>query len=121
MGVCTDGAYSADGEFLPLPSLDASAAMDVFRRMLLLRLHKAERLSESFMQNLPSWVHSGFSAYAGPPVDAAESASIESQARLLPQSSTLGNNSEAPADIRMLIGTSGGSPEKQAWQGLDGY
>jgi hypothetical protein len=82
-GLVTDGAFSADGEFLPLPSLDASAVMEAFRRMLLLRLHRAERLSESFMQNLLSWVHSGFSVYAGPPVDAAEIASLESQARYI--------------------------------------
>ena len=52
----SDGAFSADGSFLLLPSLDTSAVMLVFRRMLLLRLHQAERLSESFMQNLLSWV-----------------------------------------------------------------
>ena len=82
-GLVADGAFSTNGEFLPLPSLDASAVMEVFRRILLLRLHKAERLSESFMQNLLSWVHPGFSVYAGPPVDAAEIASIESQARYI--------------------------------------
>ena len=82
-GLVTDGAFSADGQFLPIPSLDASAAMEAFRRMLLLRLHQAERLSESFMQNLLSWVHPGFSVYAGPPVDAAEIASLESQARYI--------------------------------------
>jgi hypothetical protein len=41
----------------------------VFRRLLLLRLHQAERLSESFLHNLLSWVHSGFSVFAGPPVE----------------------------------------------------
>jgi hypothetical protein len=82
-GLVTDGAFSADGEYLPLPSLDASAVMQLFRRLLLLRLHKAERLSESFMQNLLTWVHSGFSVYAGPPVNAAETESIESQARYI--------------------------------------
>jgi hypothetical protein len=79
----SDGAFSADGSFLPLPSLDASAVMQLFRRMLLLRLHKAERLSESFMHNLLSWVYPGFSVYAGPPVEAAEIASLESQARYI--------------------------------------
>jgi hypothetical protein len=82
-GLVSDGAFSPDGEFLPLASLDASAVMQVFRRLLLLRLHRAERLSESFMQNLLSWVHPGFSVYAGPPVDAAEVASLESQARYI--------------------------------------
>ena len=80
-GLVTDGAFTPDGEFLPLFSLDAAAVCQLFRRLLLLRLHRAERLTESFMQNLLSWVHPGFSVYAGPPVDAAESASMESQAR----------------------------------------
>jgi hypothetical protein len=57
--------------------------MEVFRRLLLLRLHQAERLSENFMQNLLSWVHPGFSVFAGPPVDAAALASLESQARYI--------------------------------------
>jgi hypothetical protein len=42
-GLVTDGAFSAHGQFLPLPSLDASAVMEAFRRMFLLRLHQAER------------------------------------------------------------------------------
>ena len=79
----SDGAFSADGAFLPLPSLDPLAVLQVFRRMLLLRLHKAERLTESFMHNLLSWVHPGFSVYAGSPVDAAEVASLQSQARYI--------------------------------------
>jgi len=70
-----------DGEFLPLPSLDASAIMQLFRRRLLLGLHRAKRISESFMRNLLSWVHPGFSVYAGPPAEAAQIASVESQAR----------------------------------------
>jgi hypothetical protein len=82
-GLVTDGAFSPDGEFLRLPSLDPSAVCQLFRRLLLLRLHQAERLSEAFMQNLLSWVHPGFSVYAGPPVDAAETASMESQARYI--------------------------------------
>jgi hypothetical protein len=40
-------------------------------------------ISESFMHNLLTWVHPGFSVYAGPPVDAAETASMESQARYI--------------------------------------
>ena len=82
-GLVTDGAFSADGEFLPLPSLDASAVMQLFRRLLLLRLYQVERLSESFMQNLLTWVHPGFPVYAGPPVNAAAITSIEAQARYI--------------------------------------
>jgi hypothetical protein len=82
-GLVTDGAFSPDGEFLPIPSLDASAVMEVFRRLLLLRLHQADRLSQSFMHNLLSWAHTGFSVYAGPPLDASQITSIESQARYI--------------------------------------
>jgi len=79
----SDGVFSPEGEFLPLPSLDTAAVMQVFRRLLLLRLHQAERLSESFMHNLLSWVRPGFSVFAGPPVEAAALTSIESQARYI--------------------------------------
>lgn len=57
--------------------------MEVFRRLLLQRLHQAERLSESFMRNLLSWVHPGFSVFAGPAVEPAGLASLESQARYI--------------------------------------
>jgi len=76
----SDGVFSPQGEFLPLPALDAAAVMEVFRRMLLQRLHQAERLSESFMHNLLSGVHPGFSLIAGPPVEAGALTSLESQA-----------------------------------------
>ena len=79
----SDGMFSPEGEFLPLPSLDTAAVMQVFRRLLLLRLHQAERLSETFMHNLLSWVHPGFSVFAGPPVEAAALTSLESQARYI--------------------------------------
>jgi hypothetical protein len=79
----SDGVFTPEGEFLPLPSLDATTVMEVFRRLLLERLHKAERLSESFMRNPLSWVHPGFSVFAGPPVEAAALTSLESQARYI--------------------------------------
>ena len=57
--------------------------MEVFRRLLLRRLHGAERLSENFTRNLLSWAHPGFSVFAGPAVDGAAAASLESQARYI--------------------------------------
>ena len=55
--------------------------MEVFRRLLLERLRAAERLSESFMRNLLSSAHPGFSVFAGPPVDGAAVASLQAQGR----------------------------------------
>jgi hypothetical protein len=79
----SDGVFTPNGEFLPLPSLDTAAVMEVFRSLLLQRLHQAERLSESFMRNLLSWVHPGFSVFAGPPVEPSALTSLESQARYI--------------------------------------
>jgi hypothetical protein len=42
------------GEFLPLSAHDPATVMEVFRRLFLRRLHRAQRLSEAFMHNLLS-------------------------------------------------------------------
>ncbi len=55
--------------------------MELFRRLLL--LHQTEPLWESFTHKLLSWVHPGFPVYAGPPVDAGQIASLQSQARYI--------------------------------------
>jgi hypothetical protein len=81
--IVSDGVFSPEGEFLPLPSLDTSAVMEVFRRLLLKRLHQAERLSERFREQLLCWVHPGFSVFAGPAVDGAALTSLESQGRYI--------------------------------------
>jgi len=104
-GLVSDGAFTPDGEFLPLPSLDAAAVCPLFRRLLLLRLHQAERLTESLMQNLLSWVHPGFSVYAGAPVDAAESASMESQARYITRPVLAMDALEKHDDGRLVLKT----------------
>lgn len=104
-GLVTEGAVSADGEFLPIPCLDASAVMEVFRRMLLLRLHQKERLSQSFMQNLLSWIHPGFSVYAGPPMDADESTSMESRARYITRPALAMNALARLEDGRLVLQT----------------
>lgn len=56
--------FTLDGEFLPLSSLDTNAIEQVFRGLVLVGLHRAERLSETFMERLMSWHPSGFSVCA---------------------------------------------------------
>ncbi len=88
--IVSDGVFTREGEFLPLPSLDASTVMELFRHLLLKRLHQAERLSERFRDQLLSWAHlpqagcpTGFSDFAGPAVEGSAAASLESQARYM--------------------------------------
>jgi hypothetical protein len=53
---------------LQLPYFDARLVEEVFRRRVLQRLHRAERLSEEFLNSLLGWVHSGFSVHGEPTV-----------------------------------------------------
>ena len=52
----TEEGFTAQGEFVPLPKPASSILKDVeerFRRLLLKRLYRVERVSEEFMNMLP--------------------------------------------------------------------
>jgi hypothetical protein len=72
---------------------------------LLMRLHQAERLSESFMQNLLSWVHPGFSVFAGSLIQASELSSLESQARCITRPVVAMDALENQADGSLIMET----------------
>ena len=59
----TDGVMTREGEFLPLPEWTPGVMGEVFRRLVLLELVRAERLSEEFRDVLMTWERSGFSVY----------------------------------------------------------
>jgi hypothetical protein len=103
--IVTDGVFTPEGEFLPLPSLDTSVIVEVFRQLLLRRLHQAERLSEDFMQNLLSWAHPGFSVFAGPPVDPSQLQSLESQARYVTRPAIAMDSLKIQPDGSLLLQT----------------
>jgi hypothetical protein len=79
----TEGVFTPDGEFLPLPGLDTAALEEVFRRLLLTRLHRAHRLSQAFLHNLLGWQHSGFSVWAEQVVGPDQPDRVERLARYL--------------------------------------
>jgi hypothetical protein len=79
----TEGVFTAAGEFLPLETIDTSAVEELFRRLLLVRLHRAERLSESFMEKLLGWSPSGFSCCATEVIPPADKERLERLARYL--------------------------------------
>jgi Putative transposase len=81
--IISDGVWTREGEFLELRSLDTAAVCELFRRLLLRRLHQQQRLSEGFMQNLLSWVHPGFSVFAGEPLSPQDSEQLERLARYI--------------------------------------
>jgi hypothetical protein len=77
----TEGVFTPGGEFLPLASLDTSAIEELFRRLLLARLHQAERLSDDFRQRLLAWSPSGFSVHATQLAGPEDRAQLERLAR----------------------------------------
>ena len=82
----TEGVFTPLGEFLPLPVPATYIIKDIeenFRKILLEHLHRAERLSEDFMNKLLQWNPSGFSAYAGQLVFDDEQKKLEQLARYL--------------------------------------
>ncbi|MDX1386995.1 MAG: transposase [bacterium] len=65
----TDGVfdYSNPNEvkFHPFCFWDIKGMTEIFRRLLLKRLHREGVLSQEVVENLMSWPHSGFHVYAG--------------------------------------------------------
>jgi hypothetical protein len=81
--LATDGAIGPDGTFLSLPELNPQLIEEVFRRLVITRLHAAERLSEEFRDSLLSWPRSGFSAHAEQIVQPDDTDPLERLARYL--------------------------------------
>ena len=77
----TDGVLEKGGGFLPLTQPDFAALEELFRRLVLAELVKAERLSEGFRDRLLTWRHSGFSVYGAQVVLPEESGRLAHLAR----------------------------------------
>ena len=59
----TNGVMTPAGEYLPLPEWTPGVIEEVFRRLVVRGLVRAERLSEEFREVLLGWERSGFSVY----------------------------------------------------------
>ena len=76
-----------------------------FRRLLLKRLHRAERLSEEFMNRLLQWNPSGFSVYAEQLVWDDEPQRLEKLARYLTRAPVRVDGVSQTQDSRVLLTT----------------
>jgi len=79
----TTGVLERGGVFHRVASFDSSRMEERFRRLVLGRLLRAERLSGSFHDALLSWQHSGFSVHAGAEVQASNAESLERLGRYM--------------------------------------
>jgi hypothetical protein len=79
----TAGLLERGGVFHPLASVDTEAIEQRFRRLVLGRLVRAQRLSDAFCERLLSWEHSGFSVHAGEEIEAKQRESLERMGRYM--------------------------------------
>jgi hypothetical protein len=103
-----DGAFNKEGEFLQLPYFDARLVEEVFRRRVLQRLHRAERLSEEFLNSLLGWVHSGFSVHGEQTVPTEEVQGAKRPARDLTRGPMPIDVVEKVGGRRLRVRTAGG-------------
>lgn len=66
--IVTDGVFSSDGRFTPIPPPDPQQMMLLFRHKLLKRLLALEKITERTVEILDSFRHPGFSVYQGWPI-----------------------------------------------------
>jgi hypothetical protein len=77
----TEGVVTAEGTFIPLLAPDLEAVCEVFRRLVLAGLRRAERLSDEFHERLLAWSPSGFSVHGAQVAHADEPDRLERLAR----------------------------------------
>jgi hypothetical protein len=84
--ILTDGGFSDDGTFHPLPAWDGEAVMKLFRERLLARLIERHAISEDLARKLLAWKHPGFSALLGDAIPFEDKKAIEDVACYLVRS-----------------------------------
>ena len=92
--ILTDGGFSDDGAFHPLPAWDGEAVMKLFRERLLARLIERHAISEDLARKLLAWKHPGFSAHIGDTIPFEDKKAIEDVACYLVR---------APMSLKKLV------------------
>jgi Transposase zinc-binding domain/Putative transposase len=84
--ILTDGGFSTDGTFHPLPAGDGEAVMKLFRKRLLARLIERHAISEDLAHKPVAWTHPGFSAHVAEAIPFEDKKAIEDVACYLVKS-----------------------------------
>ena len=103
----TDGLILPGGTFVPGPAYDEDLERlltETFRRLVLLALHREERLSESFLESLLTWRHGGgLSVYARHQILNEEPARLAHIARYLVRAPVATGRVHGMDDGRVLL------------------
>jgi hypothetical protein len=79
----TDGAFTPDGTFIPLPQLDGQPFEKLWQRKVFDLLLKRGKIHEALVQQMRSWHHSGFDVNFAGRLDAADVAGRERLAQYM--------------------------------------
>ena len=74
--VVTDGGFRRDGSFVTQSAHDAAVLAEVWRRAVLALFVREGWLEQDAAASMLTWPHSGFSAYVGPAIAAADRAAV---------------------------------------------
>lgn len=75
--IVTDGAFTPDGTFLPMPHIPAEPFLRLWEEKLFALLLAEGRITPETVQQMRSWQHSGFSVDTSVRIAAGDTAAIE--------------------------------------------
>jgi hypothetical protein len=101
----SEGAFTAEGDFVTLWRLDTGAVEARFREYVIQGLQDAGRLSDEFAENLRTWEHSGFDVFAGRQMTVTANRTIEEMGRYMTRPPVTQDRPEIRPDGRVLIPT----------------
>ena len=81
--LASDGSFSRDGQYHPIPWVDTEKMMHFFRHNLFQALLASEVITPRIVDLLLSWQHPGFSPFRGNPVEADDRTATERLVRYL--------------------------------------
>jgi hypothetical protein len=75
--VVTDGAFTSEGKFIPLPEIAVEPFLKLWERKIFALLLKHGKISQEVIDNMRSWKHSGFSVNKNVLIKANDKAGLE--------------------------------------------
>ena len=75
--IVTDGAFTSDGEFIPLPEMAVEPFLKLWERGVFKLLLKHGKITPETVVDMNSWKHSGFSVHKNVLIEAGDKVGLE--------------------------------------------
>jgi len=75
--ILTDGAFTFDGKFIPLPDIAVEPFLKLWEQKIFSLLLKHDKISQEVVDSMRCWKHSGFSVHKNVLIEAHDKAGIE--------------------------------------------